>query len=580
VLAADDDEDDRAYVVVVNDEEQYSVWPADRDLPPGWRAADVHGPKATCLDYAGRLWTDLRPRSLREAPAAHPGTRQAARPAEFAPDIFWRRAAVTPDEIAIEAPDGTQTFAQLAGRVEVLAARLRALGAGPERHIAVLLPPGTELVIAIQAIWRAGAVYVPLDVDDPPPRLAAITGTLAFTAAVTDDAHSAAVPAGVPVVVPAAPPEPAPASAEARVQVHPESAAYVIFTSGTSGRPRGVVISHRSLAAYLAWAADDALAGRVVPALTRAAFDASLKQLVAPWRNGGSLWLLAHDVATYPDLLYDAITERDDLAVNCVPSLWRMLLELDDDPLTGGRLGACVARALIGGEPIDAELLTRFRERMPATELVNLYGPTEATCNALAGVIEVTAGPAPLGRPLPGTSAYVLDDELRPVLPGGSGNLFIGGCGVARGYAGDPRRTAAVFLPDPYTGRAGERMYDTGDIVQIRPDGSLIYLRRRDLQVKIRGHRVELEDVERALQENAAVSEAVAVVRHSSGNELVVFVTPKPGGRLDRAEVLRELATRVPLHLVPARLVVADALPRTAGGKPDRSILRSRADTA
>ncbi len=499
------------------------------------------------------------------------------RPAEFAPDIFWRRVAATPDEIALEAADGNHTFTRLAERVETLAAQLLPLGAGQERYIGVLLPRGTELVIAIQAIWRVRAVYVPLDVDDPPPRLAMIAGTMAFTAVVTDDAHAAALPAGMPVIVPAELSEPT--TSPPVVPVHAESAAYVIFTSGTSGRPRGVAVSHGSLAAYLAWAADYALAGRTVPALTRPAFDASLKQLVAPWRNGGSVWLPAHDVAIYPDLLYEAVTERDGLAVNCVPSLWRVLLDLDEDPLSGGRLGASIARALIGGEPIDAKLLTRIRERMPATELVNLYGPTEATCNALAGVIEVLAGPAPLGLPLPGTSAYVLDDELRPVPPGRSGHLFIGGCGVARGYVGDPRQTAVAFLPDPFIARAGARMYDTGDIVEIRSDGSLIYLRRRDLQVKIRGHRVELEDVEQALRANDAVNEAVAVVRRVAGNEIVAFITHRPGGRLDRAEVLRELATRVPQYLIPSRLVVVDELPRTAGGKPDRSILRTRAET-
>jgi amino acid adenylation domain-containing protein len=461
------------------------------------------------------------------------------------PSAVTAQARRTPDATAVVAGDERLSYRELDERANALAHDLHERGIGPESAVAVCVGRSGSLLVALLGTMKAGAAYVPLDPDYPARRIAWTLADSRAVAVVAEPEH-AGLAEGRPVVgIPHAGAPAPPAGGPSLGDL-----AYVVYTSGSTGRPKGVAIEHRSLANLLAsMAREPGLgAGDVLVGLASAAFDMSVPELYLPLVVGGTV-----------------VLERcEATALHATPTTWRVLL---DAGWQGG------VRVLCGAEPLDVELA----ERLLATgeEVWNLYGPTETTVWSAAE--RLRPGAVTLGAPLAATTLRVLDGTLRPAPVGVVGELCIGGAGLARGYLRRPELTAARFVPDP-EGAPGARLYRTGDRVRRRPDGRLEFVGRDDHQVKLRGYRVELGEVEVALRAVPGVADAAAAVRRGAGGQpvLVGYVTlddpaasPAPGAL--RGELRRVL----PDHMLPSAFVSLPDLPRTPNGKLDRAALPS-----
>ncbi|MEU6482645.1 amino acid adenylation domain-containing protein [Streptomyces sp. NPDC046887] len=486
---------------------------------------------------------------------------------------FEAAVAASPDAVAVVCGPARLTYAELDARANRLARVLRSRGVGPGDLVAVALPRSADMVIAVFAVLKAGAGYVPLDpahpadriafmLDDAVPRLVvtdlSVTGALPGTAVETlvlDDPscvrETAAAPGG-------------PLSSEELGGAVPEGAtAYVIYTSGSTGAPKGVVVPHRAMAVFLSWAVAEFgprdLAS--VLASTSLSFDVSVFEIFAPLLAGGRIEVV-------PDLL--ALAERpwSGTLVSGVPSVVAALLE------AGAHLEC--ERLVLAGEALPEQVMRRLRADAPGVRVANLYGPTESSVYATGwyetGPAEVSA--PPIGLPLPGTRAYVLDGRLRPIPAGVTGELYLAGPKVADGYLGRPGLTAGHFVPDPF-GPAGTRMYRTGDLARRDAQGVLHYLGRADHQVKVRGFRIEPGEIETVLARHPAVTRSVVTTRTATTGEhrLVAYYTTASDARPSREELAGHLGTTLPEHMVPSAFVPLDALPLNANGKVDRGAL-------
>ncbi|MFC8964999.1 non-ribosomal peptide synthase/polyketide synthase [Streptomyces sp. NPDC057094] len=462
------------------------------------------------------------------------------------PELFRAQAARTPDAPALVFGEQRLTYAELDERVERAARVLAGLGAGPERTVAVALPRTADLVVALLAVHRTGAAYLPLDADHPPERLALML----------EDARPVYVVDGA---LPDGPEAELPGSYD---PLHP---AYVIYTSGSTGRPKGVVVPHEGIANRLLWMQETyALTGadRVLQK-TPAGFDVSVWEFFWPLITGATLVVARPEGHKDPAYLATLIQEQAVTTAHFVPSMLRAFL---DEPAAAGCTG--LRRVLCSGEALPADLADRFHALLPA-ELHNLYGPTEASVDVTAAHVVPGAGTVPIGRPVWNTRLYVLDDALRPVPPGVAGELYLAGVQLARGYLDRPGLSAERFVADPY-GAPGTRMYRTGDLVRWTVAGEVDYLGRTDDQVKIRGFRVEPGEIEAALTRHDTVAHACVVAREQ---RLVAYVVPAPGRTPDPAELRTHTAAVLPEHMVPAAVVPLDALPLTPNGKLDRKSL-------
>ncbi len=493
------------------------------------------------------------------------------------PARLSEQARRTPDAVAIESAGGAMTFAGLDAAAGRLARWLRARGVGPERRVGVCLGHTPELLVALLGVMKSGAAFVPLDPAHPRDRLAGLMddagASLVLTRAdllgrLPDDPRVVAIDRVGDELDRLA-------TDDAGVEVDPSHLAYVIYTSGSTGRPKGVMVEHGSLASYLDWV-DAELFGdglETVPVVTRPGFDAVLKQLFSPLLRGRAVWIPGEETAADPAALMAALAGRRAAALNCVPALWAAMLDAAD----AGRAPLPAPHALValwlGGERLDAALVSRTRARLPHLRVVNLYGPTEATANSVFA--EAGAGPlVPIGLPVEGDSAHVVDEALRLLPADLPGELVLGGAGVARGYLGAPALTAERFAPDPFSAVPGARLYRTGDRARRWADGRLEYLGRLDAQVKVRGLRIEPGEVEAALLALPGVRDAAvaAVDGGPGGARLAAWVVASPGDA--SPEALRAaLAARLPEAMVPTAFVVLDALPRTPNGKVDRRAL-------
>ncbi|MFF1921931.1 amino acid adenylation domain-containing protein, partial [Streptomyces sp. NPDC058221] len=416
------------------------------------------------------------------------------------PEQLARQARISPDRTAVVAGSTRLTFAELDGRVDALAGVLSAAGARPGARIAVGLPRTTELVVAMLAVMRAGAAYLPLDPSYPADRLAFMIEDSAPAALVaTAELASVMDPArSLPLVDPALVEQEPDVSPP--VSPGPRDAAYVIYTSGSTGRPKGVVVEHRSLGNLLGHhrreshaLAEETYGRRLRVALTAAtSFDASWDPVL--WMAAGhELHIVADSVRRDPEALVEYLVRERIDAIETTPTYLRQML-------TAGLLTAPEHRPRVialGGEPVDDAL---WKELSGRDDLLvfNFYGPTEATVDAVTA--RVAGGSPVIGRPVTGARAYVLDPSLHPVPRGGTGELYLSGEGVARGYSGRPGQTAERFMPDPF-GSPGDRMYRTGDLARWGDGGTLEFLGRSDRQIKIRGRRVETGEIESALRE-------------------------------------------------------------------------------
>ncbi|GAA4658105.1 hypothetical protein GCM10023347_06520 [Streptomyces chumphonensis] len=503
----------------------------------------------------------------------------------FVDDILGH-AARTPDRTAVTTPDGDVTYAELATRIERLAAVLRTRGAGPERVCAVAVPRGVDAVVAPAAVLRAGAAFLGLDVEQPPARLAELAASGGAELVVTT-AESAArgglpgadVPGG-PVLVDA-PATDGPTPAPEPESVDGRALAYVSHTSGSTGAPSPVLIERRSADSYLRRLVRDQGLGPHTVALQTApqGYDAAVRDTFAPLLAGGRLVLVPRAELMRPDAFGAAVRRHGvNALLSVTPSFLAFLAGQPDarDLLAGVRL------VVSSGESLRPFLAAGGRELVEG-RLVNQYGPTECTMTSTRHVVpggtgqrersEGTGGPADVvGTPIDGVVVRLLDADLAPVPDGAVGEVFIGGIGVARGYRGLPARTADRFVPDPL-GPPGARLYRTGDLAQAGPEG-LEYLGRTDRQIKLRGHRVDPAEVEGALLGHRGVTGAVVTAERDERGRLflVAHVTGDLSGTTDGA-LRTHLATTLPPHLMPRRFERLAALPTTRSGKADRRAL-------
>jgi len=478
-------------------------------------------------------------------------------------ELFERQAAATPEATALVWDGGECTYADLERRSARLAERLAAAGVGPEVRVALCLRRSPAMLAAMLAVLRAGGAYVPLDPAYPVERLAFMLRDSRAAVLVAGKEESAALaahlPAGLRVLRPRAGSRRA--AGAARRRVGPDQLAYLLYTSGSTGRPKAVALAHRGALALARWARDafslHELSG--VLAATSISFDLSVFELLVPLCWGGTA-VLAENALQLPA----AVAGRVRL-LNTVPSVAAELLR-------AGRLPAGVETVCLAGEPLRRGLVREIQALGTVRRLLNLYGPTEDTTYSTACVLAGDEEREPaIGRPLPGGRALVLDGALLPSPAGVTGELCLGGVGLARGYFGRPRLTASRFVPDPYAGLAGERLYRTGDLARFRPDGELEVLGRLDDQVKLRGFRIELGEIEAALGSHPRLRSAAAVLVEEGGDRRLAALVVLAAPPLPAAAELRDwLARRLPAHMVPARFVEVAALPRTATGKLDR----------
>lgn len=496
-------------------------------------------------------------------------------PAETVPDLFRAQVGRTPDRTALCFADSTagrverRTYAELDARANQLARVLVAAGAGPGRPVGLALPRSIDLVVALLAILKSGASYLPVDPHYPAARVRAMLADAAPALVITDTAHQAGV-SGNRVVLD----DPATAAriadadtGEPDCPVTRDSASYVLYTSGSTGAAKGVVGTHGGLANRLHWFSEVRPAG-TGPACARASlnFVDGSTELLGPLVHGVPVLLADDPTAADPTALGDLVAAHRAGSITAVPSLIGTMLDEDcGDP---ARLVAC-GSWFTSGEPLHAALVDRFAATLPGSRLLNLYGCTEVSGDSLAGWCRPGTGPT-LGRPLPNTRCYVLDDDLRPVPSGRVGELYLAGAGLARGYLGKPTATAERFVADAF-GPAGARMYRTGDLVRRRADGDLEYVGRRDAQVKIRGMRVEPGDVTAAVLRHPDVARVAVVARPDPHGQtrLVAYVSPSAGRHLAPGDVRAAVRAQLPEHLVPGAVVVLPALPTLPNGKID-----------
>ncbi|MBO4138578.1 amino acid adenylation domain-containing protein [Micromonospora tulbaghiae] len=489
-------------------------------------------------------------------------------------------AATRPDAVAVTDPRQTVTYAGLLARADALAARLRAAGAGRGALVALLTDRGVNAVTGVLAALTADGAYLPLDPRSPVARNADLLAGSGSRWLLVDPAYEAAAAevvarAGVPITVlplagtgPVTPPAPLTAG--------PDDLAYVIFTSGSTGRPKGAMVHRQGMLNHLLAKVEDLdlTAGDVVVQNAALTFDVSVWQMLASLLTGGAVDVVDDETALDPGALFGRADAHRVTVLEVVPSLLRTALDAWDAGAPPPRLPA-LRWLLVTGEALPPQLCHRWLARYPSVPLLNAYGPTECSDDVTHAVVTVPADAAgdrvPIGRAVRNTRLYVLDANLQPVPPGVPGELCVGGVGVGRGYLGDPARTAAVFVADPFSGRPGARLYRTGDRVRHRADGQLEFLGRADDQVKIRGQRIELGEVEAALRGAPGVTAAtVAVNTDPAGtNRLVGYVV----GDAAPETVREHVAGRLPDAMVPSAVLVLDALPLSANGKVDRRAL-------
>ncbi len=513
-------------------------------------------------------------------------------PAATAHELFLEQAARAPDAPAVRSGGAALTYAELDARSGRLAERLRERGVGPESRVGLCVDRSPEMVVGVLGILRAGGAYVPLDPAYPAERLRFVLDDAGISLVVAPPEAAAALPEfggeivaldGTPL-----PPAPSPARGEgehngvegasdvAGCSLFPVpcslSLAYVIYTSGSTGTPKGVRVEHRGLANLLLAARDELGVGPgdEAPALASFAFDIWAFEALLPLVSGGCVRLVPRDTVVEVEALVEELAEVT--VLHAVPALMRQVVAA----VRAGR-GTLpgVRRVFVGGDAVPAELLAEMAAAFPAAEVRVLYGPTEAT--VLAAWHRVADGAAPgtmVGQPLPNVQLHVCDAAGEPVPQGVAGELWVGGTGVARDYLERPALTAERFVPDAFSGRAGARLYRTGDRVRRRADGALEFLGRTDAQVKVRGFRIEPGEVEAALAAAPGVRGAVVVAREDAPGDrrLVGYVVPADGG-VSAAGLRAHLGARLPEHMVPSALVLLDALPLTPTGKVDRRAL-------
>jgi non-ribosomal peptide synthetase-like protein len=503
--------------------------------------------------------------NLPSTPKADPAGPEPS--ARLLPDLFFSRAAIVPDSVAAVFEGQALTYREMAERVEAMARGLVAAGVKPGQFVGLWMTRSLDLQMALLAILRAGAAYLPFDQAAPPERVAICLNDAEAVALVVD--HTTQPQTGTiaqTVLAATALARPDGALPVLHDAVQPEDPAYLIYTSGSTGVPKGVVISHRNICHYLASAQTlfQLSASDVVFQGASVAFDLSLEEIFLPYLVGARLWIATQEILQDTENLASRMAQAGITVLDTVPTLLALLPE--DVP--------SLRVVILGGEACPPALAAKWCR--PGRHLFNSYGPTETTVVATAIEIQ-PEDPITIGRPLPGYTAYVVDDTLHTVTPGVEGELLIGGPGVARGYWRRDELTAQKFIANPFRADCPDPvLYRTGDAVIEDDQGRLVFRGRIDDQVKIRGFRVELGEIEARLGEQPGVMQAALVLRRDGEmDHLVAFVKLAPGGAVASETWRKALAATMPPYMIPTHFQAIDELPTLTSGKLNRKALAS-----
>jgi amino acid adenylation domain-containing protein len=497
---------------------------------------------------------------------------QAELPPKCVHELVAEQAARTPDAVAVAFEGSELRYGELERRSNQLARLLAERGVEPGAHVGVFLERGPELLVALLAVAKAGAAYLPLDPAYPADRLAYMLSDSGASLVVTRAAEAGALPEpvdGLPLRLlldEASSEIDAQSSEPFEGRATPASVAYLLYTSGSTGKPKGVVIPHRALTNFLLGMQREpglSQSDRLL-AVTTVSFDISGLELYLPLVTGATIVLASRELAADGDELVRTLERERITVMQATPATFRLLVD-------AGWQHSPALRVLCGGEALPLELAEAILER--SAELWNMYGPTETTIWSTVRRI-VDPSDITIGRPIANTSIYVLDAKMQPVVVGVPGDLYIGGAGVALGYWGRDDLTKERFLPDPF-GPEGARIYKTGDRARYRPDGSLVFLGRSDNQVKVRGYRIELGEIEAVLAQHPSVARNVVVVRaDASGDQrLVAYCIYGQGGEPTASELRKHLRAKLPEYMVPHLFVALEELPLTDNNKVDRKAL-------
>ena len=491
-------------------------------------------------------------------------------------ELFEQQVERSPDAVALVFEDQSLTYRRLDARANQLAHHLRRRGVGPEVMVGICIHRSMELVVGILGILKAGGAYVALDPDYPPRRLAfMIEDTAAPVILAKEDVKANLQPIEGRVICLDSDWPAVAGESEQRVEscATAGNPAYLIYTSGSTGTPKGVTISHGSLKNLLHWVQrefplekDDSFIQR-----TAFGFDASVREIFAPLVSGARLVLAPPMRHTDVGKLIETINRHGVTILQVVPSLLRVLLEQPQF-----KACATIRRVTCGAELLPVALVHAFCKQSQAT-LHNFYGPTEATINATSWSCrrKFATDTAPIGKPIDNVQTYVLDNRLEPLPVGVSGELYLGGAALARGYWNRPDQTAAGFIPHPHSDSPAARLYRTGDRVRWLADGAIEFLGRSDHQVKIRGFRIELGEIEAAIGRHESVREVVVLVREEQVGDkrLVAYVVPAHQVTPSIGELRRHLQQILPDYMVPSAFVLLEAFPLKSNGKLDRAAL-------
>jgi len=501
-------------------------------------------------------------------------------------ELFEQQAEQWPQRIAVTCEDDSITYKELDTRANQLAHRLIRLGVGPEMAVGICLPPSVDQLVAILGVLKAGGFYVPLDPAYPHDRLSFILNDTGAAVLISERSIADEIFDGQVTMLfmkeerDALAAEP---TSKLDSGVAPGNLAYVIYTSGSTGEPKGVVVSHENVVhSTIARTVyyKESLTKYLL--LSSFSFDSSVAGLFWTLSSGATLLLPAADIRREIAALVELIKREQVSHLLCLPSLYSLVLEAADrEDLESLR---CV---IVAGEACTVDLPSKHQRATDAS-LYNEYGPTEGTVWASVYKVEQNATrQIPIGGPIANTQIYVLNNQLQPVPFGVSGELFIGGRGITRGYLNRPSITAEKFLPDQFSGADGSRLYRTGDRVRCRPSGEIDFLGRFDQQVKLRGYRIELGEIEAVLAKHPQVQEAVCLVEklEQDDERLLAFVVRRPGTSPDepilkKADLVTYARERLPEFMVPSNFILLDALPLLPNGKLNRRALLESVDTA
>ena len=500
----------------------------------------------------------------------------AAIPSACIHQLFEQQVELTPDAIALNFEGEQLSYLELNRRANQLAHYLMAQGVGAETLVGLCVERSVEMVVGMLGVLKAGGAYVPLDVEYPAERLQYMLEDAAVNVLLTQGRLAPRLPVVRAMTILSLDEDwediAEHSDKNPRLRFDPEHPAYVIYTSGSTGKPKGVMVPHRALCNHMTWMQHTfpLRATDVVLQKTPFSFDASVWEFYAPLLTGARLVLARPGVLRDMASLVEVMVDQQVSILQMVPSLLKIWL---DEP----NVEDCrwLREVFCGGESLETNLVERFRERLGAVHLTNLYGPTEScidttwfTCD------ESERDVIPIGRPISNIQIYILDEQMQPVPVGISGELYIGGVGLARGYLNRPALTAERFVPHPFSHEAGARLYRTGDLARWR-EGELEYLGRLDEQVKVRGYRIEIGEVEAALQSHPAVSDAVVSAREFDNHEvrLVAYLVSSEEPAPSVTQLRSFLEEKLPEYMIPALFIELAELPLTANGKVDRRAL-------